>query len=212
MYGCAAEIAWQKWIHILYSRFSVIRPTESSKRRKSERWQSGRMYLTRNQAYAQAYRGFESHPLRQEQENARASGHFSFVERSEPIVRLTCGIRRDSLASESAACARVGESHPLRQEQENARASGHFSFESHPMGWLFVFRACCNAPHQGETRFNATGACARIGPSKATFARSWLLSGRMSAAATMTLCSAGSFAMKSKYFLKFDKSMPLSGW
>ena len=32
---------------------------------ESERWQSGRMYLTRNQAYVQAYRGFESHPLRQ---------------------------------------------------------------------------------------------------------------------------------------------------
>ena len=30
-----------------------------------ERWQSGRMYLTRNQAYVQTYRGFESHPLRQ---------------------------------------------------------------------------------------------------------------------------------------------------
>jgi hypothetical protein len=30
----------------------------------AERWQSGRMYLTRNQAYVQAYRGFESHPLR----------------------------------------------------------------------------------------------------------------------------------------------------
>ena len=31
----------------------------------AERWQSGRMYLTRNQAYVQAYRGFESLPLRQ---------------------------------------------------------------------------------------------------------------------------------------------------
>ena len=31
-----------------------------------ERWQSGRMYLTRNQACVQAHRGFESHPLRQQ--------------------------------------------------------------------------------------------------------------------------------------------------
>src|SRR5690606_1909270 len=31
----------------------------------ADRWQSGRMYLTRNQAYVQAYRGFESHPVRQ---------------------------------------------------------------------------------------------------------------------------------------------------
>jgi hypothetical protein len=30
-----------------------------------ERWQSGRMYLTRNQAWVQIHRGFESHPLRQ---------------------------------------------------------------------------------------------------------------------------------------------------
>ena len=28
----------------------------------AERWQSGRMYLTRNQAYVQTYRGFESLP------------------------------------------------------------------------------------------------------------------------------------------------------
>ena len=31
----------------------------------TERWQSGRMYLTRNQAMSQDIRGFESHPLRQ---------------------------------------------------------------------------------------------------------------------------------------------------
>ena len=30
-----------------------------------ERWQSGRMYLTRNQAYVRTYRGFESLPLLQ---------------------------------------------------------------------------------------------------------------------------------------------------
>lgn len=35
----------------------------------AERWQSGRMYLTRNQAYVQTYRGFESLPLRHSIEN-----------------------------------------------------------------------------------------------------------------------------------------------
>jgi hypothetical protein len=34
--------------------------------RLAERWQSGRMYLTRNQAMSQGIRGFESHPLRQQ--------------------------------------------------------------------------------------------------------------------------------------------------
>ena len=38
----------------------------------------------------------------------------SFSERSKPIVRLARGIRRDSLASESAACACVGESPSIR--------------------------------------------------------------------------------------------------
>lgn len=34
-----------------------------------ERWQSGRMYLTRNQAYVRTYRGFESLPLLQNKSN-----------------------------------------------------------------------------------------------------------------------------------------------
>ena len=44
----------------------------------SERWQSGRMYLTRNQAYVKAYRGFESLPLRQKQATPRL-GRFLFL-------------------------------------------------------------------------------------------------------------------------------------
>ena len=37
----------------------------SQKRPKQERWQSGRLYLTRNQAMGRPIRGFESLPLRQ---------------------------------------------------------------------------------------------------------------------------------------------------
>ena len=38
---------------------------QTESRGTQDRWQRGRMYLTRNQAYVQAYRGFESHPVRQ---------------------------------------------------------------------------------------------------------------------------------------------------
>ena len=38
----------------------------------AERWQSGRMYLTRNQAYGFPYRGFESLPLRQKLKRIKA--------------------------------------------------------------------------------------------------------------------------------------------
>ena len=47
---------------------SESRPAASARiaaRQTPERWQSGRMYLTRNQAYVRTYRGFESLPLRQ---------------------------------------------------------------------------------------------------------------------------------------------------
>ena len=37
---------------------------QTENRGTQDRWQRGRMYLTRNQAYVQAYRGFESHPVR----------------------------------------------------------------------------------------------------------------------------------------------------
>ena len=40
------------------------RPLRGYNPRLAERWQSGRMYLTRNQAMSQGIRGFESHPLR----------------------------------------------------------------------------------------------------------------------------------------------------
>src|SRR3984885_15256314 len=42
---------------------------------KTEGWQSGRMYLTRNQAYEQSYRGFESHPFRHRINDLRARMH-----------------------------------------------------------------------------------------------------------------------------------------
>ena len=40
-------------------------PTRRRNRRSTERWLSGRKHRTRNAAYGQLYRGFESHPLRQ---------------------------------------------------------------------------------------------------------------------------------------------------
>ncbi len=39
-------------------------PARTSQFVPAERWQSGRMHRTRNAAYLQGYRGFESHPLR----------------------------------------------------------------------------------------------------------------------------------------------------
>ena len=44
----------------------------------TERWQSGRMYLTRNQAMSQDIRGFESHPLRHKQKRSSHRGPFLF--------------------------------------------------------------------------------------------------------------------------------------
>jgi hypothetical protein len=41
-----------------------------------EKWQSGRMYLTRNQAWWQHHRGFESHLLRQVNSLAKLRGYF----------------------------------------------------------------------------------------------------------------------------------------
>src|SRR5690606_40512135 len=55
------------------SRLNVESPARADPRTFSERWQSGRMYLTRNQAYVQAYRGFESHPLRQSSQRLTAT-------------------------------------------------------------------------------------------------------------------------------------------
>jgi hypothetical protein len=45
-----------------------------------ERWQSGRMYLIRNQAYPRGYRGFESHFLRKSSVSLK-SGIFFVWER-----------------------------------------------------------------------------------------------------------------------------------
>jgi hypothetical protein len=53
-------------------------PAAAIIRALSERWQSGRMYLTRNQAMSQGIRGFESHPLRQSTSKQAPSGAFLF--------------------------------------------------------------------------------------------------------------------------------------
>ena len=45
--------------------FIVLHPGTIERRASPERWQSGRMHRTRNAAYGQPYRGFESLPLRQ---------------------------------------------------------------------------------------------------------------------------------------------------
>src|SRR6476646_8838049 len=42
-------------------------PAPSGARDPTERWLSGRKHRTRNAAYGQPYRGFESHPLRHTQ-------------------------------------------------------------------------------------------------------------------------------------------------
>src|SRR5690606_30118472 len=48
--------------NLLYSR--IFTSGMDGRMKIADRGQSGRMYLTRNQAYVQAYRGFESHPVR----------------------------------------------------------------------------------------------------------------------------------------------------
>ena len=74
--------------------FSELRPTLP--RSEPERWQSGRLYLTRNQACPQGYRGFESLPLRQVSElpicavlPRASSGLFSGVEQ---VFDLLCSL------------------------------------------------------------------------------------------------------------------------
>ncbi len=69
---------------------SPASPLNTAPRRSSllnsERWQSGRMHRTRNAAYGQPYRGFESLPLRQfvlqsasSPADRKSSGHNSFA-------------------------------------------------------------------------------------------------------------------------------------
>ena len=62
---------------------SIDRPRRSAPRiaQVPERWQSGRLYRTRNAAYGQPYRGFESHPLR----------HYQILEFSLPNQPLENG-------------------------------------------------------------------------------------------------------------------------
>lgn len=50
------------------ARGASAQPASSGQRlhTNAERWLSGRKHRTRNAAYGQPYRGFESHPLRQQ--------------------------------------------------------------------------------------------------------------------------------------------------
>ena len=60
--------------------------------RPAERWLSGRKHRTRNAAYGQPYRGFESHPLRHffpaatESEPTGGSGVDQPMKRTEPAM------------------------------------------------------------------------------------------------------------------------------
>ena len=70
----------------------------------SERWQSGRLYLTRNQACPQGYRGFESLPLR----------HLAL--RSRAVVNPLLEQRSDAWNRERRVSAREHRS-PRRSER-----------------------------------------------------------------------------------------------
>ncbi len=130
----ASPVATQPLSH---GMFSPPRPgrTVGQRCQKPERCQSGRMGLTRNQVYAQAYRGFESHPLRQFKKRAPQGvlflgGRRGFVDE---------GSRFDKIAGRfwtlPQATPRRGEwpypaanqSHPLRQFKKRA-----------PQGVLFL--------------------------------------------------------------------------
>ncbi len=70
-----------------------------------ERWQSGLLYLTRNQACPQGYRGFESHPLRQLKSRwARPGGSTNRTSCGTPMRPITWPSRgtRDSWPWRSA--------------------------------------------------------------------------------------------------------------
>ena len=62
--GVLLRFAGSSCIAIVSHRSTRARPCESPNR-APERWQSGRLHRTRNAAYSQGYRGFESPPLRQ---------------------------------------------------------------------------------------------------------------------------------------------------
>ncbi len=57
----------------------------------TERWQSGRLYLTRNQANTQVFRGFESLPLRQSMRiHAGFQPFLGIHPSSAPSIPLRC--------------------------------------------------------------------------------------------------------------------------
>ena len=76
------------------------RPPNGPVRYAPERWQSGRMHRTRNAAYSQGYRGFESLPLRQP---FRPDKAFRGAESASPLF---CPLLRRPLAADEGGCGR----------------------------------------------------------------------------------------------------------
>ena len=102
-----------------------------------------RCFMTRNQAYVQAYRGFESLPLRQKQETPRL-GRFLFLKGTlgkNPLGSTNSpGANSDSRRLAPERRARRGEAHgwaeqslPLRQKQGTPRM-GRFLFPGDDVG------------------------------------------------------------------------------
>ena len=84
---------------------SVGKPAGMQER--TERCQSGRMGLTRNQVYGLPYRGFESHPLRQINKKAPFWGLFIYQD-GGAVVEPT-RVRQNALAFWTHAVRPEGE-------------------------------------------------------------------------------------------------------
>src|SRR4051794_22451114 len=80
---------------------SRLRPARAT---PTERWLSGRKHRTRNAAYGQPYRGFESHPLR----HNRVFDFITFFH--APILRLKC-----ATLSRLGDCRDAFELHQIRE-------------------------------------------------------------------------------------------------
>ncbi len=74
--------------------------------------------LTRNQVVTQVARGFESHPVRQKEEQHEVL--FFFLEISEERDSMGAGVNDSPVDCQSRdrACSQAGESHPVRQKEE----------------------------------------------------------------------------------------------
>src|SRR3954468_24201720 len=88
----------------------------------AERWQSGRMHRTRNAAYGQPYRGFESLPLRHQ---AKSMTYIDYWRHwRQPLATLMCRcagsavwVHRESDDDEKGRRASVEASRPCRFRQ-----------------------------------------------------------------------------------------------